>query len=64
MGATIIRIRTKAKGGEITKATEIMDEEQSEQHATTPSERIAIREKNGPGTSPCLNAYFPYCLYE
>ena len=32
-------------------------EEKSEQHATTPSERTTSREKSGPGTSPCANAY-------
>ena len=39
-------------------------EEQSEQHATTPSERTTSREKNGLGTSPCANAHLAYRLYE
>ena len=39
-------------------------EKQSEQHATTPSERTSSREKGGLGTSPCANAYLAYRLYE
>ena len=39
-------------------------EKQFEQHAPILSERTATREKSGFGTSPSLNAYFSYRIYE
>ena len=67
MGATTIRTIIKAKGGviiRIIRAVRVMEGEQSEQHATTPSEQTTSREKGGLGTSPCANAYLAYRLYE